>query len=155
MAGAALVVPGSLPAQTDAPSRVPATALLQSGPEPARGIDAIAPDVTPHWYGRYRVGEALVELRYASVPLPEPSGWPRAECEARPLRSSDGILHYYEHRTGWSLLAVVSSGELPPSVTICGFLDRFIERHLVFENLEEVPESRADAPPVFPAVIEL
>jgi len=150
---AALAGSVSAQAQPDAVAEVPATALLQVGPDSRRGIDAIAPDVTPHWYGRYRVGGALVELRYARAPLPAPAEWPRVECEARLLRSADGRLHYYEHRTGWSLLAVVSSGELPPSVSICGFVDRFVARHLVFENLEEVPGP--DAPPVFPAVIEL
>jgi hypothetical protein len=148
LVAALLLAVGRAGAQT-----VPVTALLEVGPQERRGIDALAPDVTPHWYGRYRVGSARVELRFIGSSLPRAANWPPAGCETRPLRSGGGELRYYEHPAGWSLLVDVTSGTLPPSVTLCRFVDRFVERHLLFENLEALTiPGRA---PVFPAVIEL
>jgi len=71
-----LLAAGLLPtAGTLAAQEIPATAILELGPEQRRGIDAIAPDVTPYWYGRYRVGSAEIELSYVEpsrAPPPSP-----------------------------------------------------------------------------------
>ena len=143
-----LAVAGTLPAQ-----RIATTALLEIGPQARRGIDALAPDVTPHWYGRYAVAGASVDLIFVRAPLAEPSAWPQTPCVERRLRSTDGRLHYYEHPAGWSVLVAVSLGELPPGLTVCRFVDRFVDRHLAFENLEQV--RTPGSAPVFPAVMEL
>lgn len=128
------------------------TAVLEVGPQARRGIDALAPDVTPYWYGRYRLADALIDIRYVDAPLGRPAAWAPAACPLRELRAADG-LSYYESDVGWSLLVEVASGELPPDVTVCAFVDRFVARHLLFERLEGVRvPGRA---PVFPAVIEL
>ncbi|MFW5742797.1 MAG: hypothetical protein ACOCW3_04455 [Spirochaetota bacterium] len=128
------------------------TAVLEIGPERRRGIDALAPDVTPHWYGRYRVAEAVVDVLYVDAPLERPATWTPTECRERALRASDGLV-YHESDAGWSLLVEVAAGELPPDVTLCIFVDRFITRHLLFESLEGVRVP--DREPIFPAVIEL
>jgi hypothetical protein len=142
----------TLSAQAQPDRDLPATALLELGPESRRGIDALAPDATPHWYVRYRVAQTLVDVRYVREPLSKPRAWPTSDCRLRTLRSADGELFYYEARD-WSMIVAVASGELPPGVTLCSFVDRFIERHLLFQNLEavKVPGSA----PLFPAVIEL
>ncbi len=128
------------------------TAVLEVGPEARRGIDAFAPDVTPYWYGRYRVAEAFVDVLYVDAPLERPAAWAPAACPERALRAADGLV-YHESDAGWSLLVEVAAGELPPDVTVCSFVDRFIAQHLFFSNLEGVRiPGRA---PVFPAVIEL
>lgn len=145
----------ALPVAAQAAEPVPdlvRTAVLEVGPERRRGIDELAPDVTPYWYGRYRLAEALVDVLYVEAPLERPAAWPASPCAERPLRAADGIA-YYEADAGWSLLVEVAGGELPPEVTICTFVDRFIARHLLFGSLEGVRiPGRA---PVFPAVIEL
>ncbi len=130
----------------------PTIAILETGPEPRSGIDALAPDVTPHWYAAYRIGAALVELKYLGTPLPEADEWPEASCADRSLRSADGTLFYHRHPDGWSLLVAVSSGALPDGVTLCRFVDRFIVEHVIFEGLEGV--RRTPGEPIFPAVVE-
>ncbi|MFW5688766.1 MAG: hypothetical protein ACOC1U_04260 [Spirochaetota bacterium] len=132
---------------------VPWTALLQTGPDERRGIDLLAPDLTPHWHGRYRVGTAIVDLYYARAPLDDAAGWSGAPCPLRPLRARDAELFYYEDPAGWSLLVHLVAGELPPGVTICAFTDRFIARHRLFEGLALV--NVPGEAPIFPAVIEL
>ncbi|HKJ84824.1 MAG TPA: hypothetical protein VKA06_02050, partial [Spirochaetia bacterium] len=103
---AGLLAVGLLPtAGTLAAQEIPATAILELGPERRRGIDAIAPDVTPYWYGRYRVGSAELELSYVEDPLADPAAWPTAPCRERALRALDGTageaaydgLTYYEN----------------------------------------------------------
>ncbi len=156
-----LLTAGLLPVAGPLAAQELATAILEVGPERRRGIDAIAPDVTPYWYGRYRVASAELEVFYVDAPLTGPAAWPVAPCRERALRALDAAasepaydgLTYYENAAGWSLLVRPAGGELPPGVTLCVFVDRFIERHLLFENLEQVTiPGRA---PVFPAVIEL
>ena len=136
-----------------APPDLPLTAILQAGPEQRRGIDALAPDVTAHWYGRYSVGAAAIEIRWVPTAFEQPAGWARAQCPERELRVNQTGLHYYAAGSRWSLFATIVSGELPAGVTICAFVDGFVTRHLVFQRLPgiEFPGSE----PVFPAVIEL
>ncbi|MFW6293279.1 MAG: hypothetical protein ACOC7V_13270 [Spirochaetota bacterium] len=158
----ALLLGAGLPAaDTLAAQEIPATAILEVGPERRRGIDALAPDVTPHWHARYRVAAAEVELFYAPSPLSEPAGWPPAPCRQRALRAADepdggasaAGLTYYEDAAGWSLLVRLADGELPPGITLCDFVDGFIDRHLFFERAEQ--RTIPDKAPAFPAVIEL
>lgn len=145
----------AVPVGAQAAGQVPdlaRTAVLEAGPESRRGIDPLAPDVTPHWHGRYRLADATIDVRYVDAPLERPAAWAPTACPERPLRAADGLA-YYEARAGWSLLVEITSGELPPDVTVCTFVDRFIARHLLFESLEGVRlPGRA---PVFPAVITL
>lgn len=144
-----------LTAQLTASPEVPATALLQLGPRSARGIDLIAPDLTPHWYGRYRVGGALLEVYYVREPLPKTADWAATPCLPRALRAREPGLVYFEGSGSppWSLLVHLLEGELPPTVSLCSFVDSFVETHLLFEGLEgvQVPGTA----PIFPAVIEL
>ena len=94
-----------------------------------------------------------VDLYYTREPLERAADWPAAPCGLRPLRTREDGLTYYEHLDGWSLLVDPASDELPPAVSICGFVDAFVEQHLLFSGLEgvEVPGTA----PIFPAVIEL
>jgi hypothetical protein len=157
LALAALLTASPAAAQSGDAGTIAYTAILEEGPVERRGIDALAPDVTPHWYGRYRIADAYIDLRYVRSPLAAPADWPDSPCAARSLRAIEN-LSYYESNAGWSLLVELTpggngSGELPPGVTVCRFVDRFVDRHLLFENLEAVTiPGRA---PVFPAVIEL
>ena len=144
----ATIVTNGVVAQ-DPPSR----AFLDVGPVRRSGIDALAPDVTPHWYAAYRIGAAVVELMYMTEPLPVAEDWPPAPCVDRSLRSADGTHYYHRHADGWSLLVAVRSGELPEGVALCRFVDRFIVQHLAFERLEAV--QRPPDEPILPAVIEL
>ncbi|MFW6292886.1 MAG: hypothetical protein ACOC7V_11245 [Spirochaetota bacterium] len=150
----------AVPVGAQAAGQVPdfeRTAMLEVGPESRRGIDELAPDVTPHWYGRYRLADATIDIRYVDAPLERPSAWAPAACPERPLRTSGGLA-YYESEAGWSLLVEIVSGDLPPDVTVCVFVDRFIARHLLFERLEGVRLEGVRRPgraPVFPAVITL
>ena len=134
-------------------------AVLQVGPERRRGIDALAPDVTPHWYAEYRIGVRFVEVVYATNPLPGPAQWPVVPCEERRLRSADGEIFYHAHRDGWAVLVFMrgvegpDAGDLPAGVLVCRFVHRFIEELVMFEQLPAV--RRAGEAPMFPAIVEL
>ncbi|MFP4114837.1 MAG: hypothetical protein ACOC2Y_08475 [Spirochaetota bacterium] len=142
----------ALPADAQPGPDVPIVAYLETGPERRRGIDELAPDLTPHWYATYRAGDAVFEVRYSREPLDQASGWDRARCGLRTLRATAEGLYYYSDDS-FSLLVSVSGGDPPPGVTVCTFVDRFVAEHLLFENLEDV-RARGDGP-MLPAVIEL
>ncbi len=145
---------GVLPAQEEP------VAILQVGPERRTGIDELAPDVTPHWYAEYRIGERIVEVMQVADPLPGPAAWPVVPCAERQLRSADGRVFYHAHRDGWALLVfmrgvqVADAGDPGVSgVSVCRFVHRFIEELLLFERLPAV--RRAGEAPMFPAIVEL
>lgn len=141
------------PIASTAAQEAPLRAILETGPTARRGIDALAPDLTPHWHARYRVGALLLDLAYVTDPLLAPETWPRIPCQERQLRGPDGRLVYYRHPTGWALVVEVFAGDFPDGVTACRFVDRFVREHLLFEGLEAV--RRVGDAPRFPAIIEL
>ncbi len=134
----------------------PGVAVLERGPELRRGIDALAPDVTPHWYARYRIGDRFVDLIQVANPLAGPALWPVVPCAERQLRSADGRIFYHAHRQGWSLLVLLPPGDAVGEADVadvCRFVHRFIEELLLFEGLEAV--RRGGEEPMFPAIVEL
>ena len=154
---------GAAPAQTSgravAADARPVDAILVEGPVYARGIDAIAPDLTPNWRARYRVGEAVVDLHYVVGALPGPAAWTPIACTLRAIRGSGDGRFYYQQGSSWSLLLVASEGEL-----VCGFVDRFVEGYNFFMSVPRpgtgVPSvtatpSESTPPPDFPALLEL
>lgn len=108
--------------------------------------------MTPHWYGRYRVGAALVAVRFLDEPLPRAAGWSPVPCEERPLRALDGELHYHD-AGDFAVLVHVESGTLPVWLGPCRLVDGFVSAHLRLATLPLVSEP-GDVP-LFPAVIEL
>ena len=131
---------------TSAAEVPPGVATLVEGPVAARGIDALAPDLTPHWFSRYRIGDSVVGVYLLDAPLDAAASWPASSCTARRVSVRDGAW-YYAHPTGWSLLVVAD-----PDAPVCAFVDRFVARYLFFLGVEG--RGAASAPPL-PAVVDL
>jgi hypothetical protein len=124
------------------------TAVLLDGPTAGRGLIEFSPDLTPFWRGRYRLGDATIEIRFIERTLTQPASWTQVPCR-EPLRESDGGVLYHEDAGGWTLL-LVASGTLPAEITVCDFVQGFASGYRTFINLEP-----SGAEPPFPALIEL
>lgn len=119
-------------------------ATLQIGPVRSRGIDVLAPDLTPHWYARYTVADIELEVYMLDAPFDRAAQWPvSTACAGQSLRAQDG-LWYYASRRGWSM--IVSA---PDDAPVCGFVERFVARYEFFSGVEGRP---GGVPPI-PAVL--
>jgi len=125
-----------------------ATASLVIGPEARRGIELFAPDLTPHWYGRYSVPGGSVEVRYTTDRLPQAERWSPAPCASRVVVTNGVSSFRYTSEDGtWSVLMTTEG-----PVDLCAFLDQFVTRFNFFQRVES--RGTADRP-AFPAILEL
>lgn len=138
--------------EPESASRIESIAILELGPVRRRGIDELAPDLTPYWYGRYRVGGARVAIRFLAEPLPRAAEWPAVACDERALRTLDDRLYYHE-AGALAMLVSVESGSLPVWLDPCRVVDGFVTAHLRLARLPLVSEPGNI--PLFPAVIEM
>ena len=119
-------------------------ATLWIGPVRRRGIDALAPDLTPHWYARYSVAGLEVEVFMFDAPFDRAQTWPVSSlCAERPLRARDG-LWYYASRRGWSMIVSAADDAL-----VCRFVDGFVTRYEFFVGVD----GRLGSVPPFPAIL--
>jgi hypothetical protein len=123
-------------------------AILATGPEPRRGIELFAPDLTPYWFGRYSVPGGTVEVRYTTDRLPQTEQWSSAGCASRAV-VTDGVSSYrYTAEDGsWSVLMTTDG-----TVDLCSFADRFVTR---FQFFQQVDSRGTAGRPAFPAILEL
>ncbi|MBT3275896.1 MAG: hypothetical protein HN368_22295 [Spirochaetales bacterium] len=125
------------------------TAVLETGPNPGRGILMLSSNVLEFHEGRYIDGGTVLRVQYTQEQVFIPEDWVSTRCTGELLHFilDDGTLHYaYISEDAWAVFfSVPISYESP-----CSFIVIFLQRLRYFKSVSE-----ESAPVPFPAVLEI